>query len=60
MAVATVTGTAMVRVTSMATPMAMSMTMAAEEIEAAVVAEKLGKGRWQLQGGNRKAQTTIN
>ncbi len=54
------TGTAMVRVTSMATPMAMSMTMAAEEIEAAVVAEKLGKGRWQLQGGNRKAQTTIN
>jgi hypothetical protein len=45
---------------SMATPTAMLMMMAAAEIEAAAVAEKLGKGRWQLQGGSRKAQTTIN
>jgi hypothetical protein len=46
--------------TAMATPTAMSMTMAVAEIEVAAAAEKLGKGRWQLQGGGRKAQTTIN
>ena len=64
MSVATVMTTAMVKVMvramSMATPTAMLMMMAAAEIEAAAVAEKLGKGRWQLQGGSRKAQTTIN